>query len=623
MNNQEKDERVKKKSQKPFKRERRPKSRQHPYSQSWALTKLTFGWLNEMIWISKTTPWRQEMNYNLCDQDKVGSHKSRLQSAFKRRKGIESALLMAYSFELTLFCFANLITTIIVNISQHQNSKAGSLINDEVLYQNQPKLRQFFFHMCLSMLLTFLADTFYNYYLFRLERAGVASKAGFFALLLEKILKFSPMNSTAIKEGYIANLIQIDAEELGLYLEYIGLTISSLVNALVSFYFIVTSVGWGLSLSFLAIMLLVRVVYLLLFALTALINRNYLKAKDKRMSLFRNVLENVEFIKINSLEDYFCVQMYDLRESELKQLRYNAWLDAVFYMLAGLFEKCPSLVIILLLLAGFGDHKKISFTDYLFYLQLATTVNGNLTYFFEMVGLIVYTRVSLKRIDRFLKSPEVDLKAVRRGEKSENESFELKEGYSIEVNSGSFKWKFSNEETAGSGNSGKSNKKKASGTGLVRSSSAGRKTAEFSSEEKGADEAGKKSQYCLRGVNLKVEKGEKVVVLGKSCSGRSSLLYALIGEMIPLDQDSEVRLNGSVGYMSQGRWLLGMSIKDNITLGKEFIEAKMDEALRCSQLINDMESFQNGLDTLLGDNGDTISGGQRARVALARCFYQE
>ena len=112
------------------------------------------------------------------------------------------------------------------------------------------------------------------------------------------------------------------------------------------------------------------------------------------------------------------------------------------------------------------------------------------------------------------------------------------------------------------------------------------------------------------------------MIIGKSSSGRSSIVYSMLGEMIPLDGASVLR-NGTVAFLDQARWMLGDSIKENITLGRPFDQEMMDRSLEASQLVQDMDSLQDGIDTMMGDNGDTVSGGQRARIALARCFYQK
>ena len=130
---------------------RRPRTKVHPYPNSNFLSKWAFCWLRELIWVSKTTPWTQDMNYNLCQQDKVALHRTRLSETFKTKRGIESTLLSAYSSEILIFCFANLLLTIMGSLAKSKSSQAAGLVNTGTIYQNQDALKQFFTYLGASI----------------------------------------------------------------------------------------------------------------------------------------------------------------------------------------------------------------------------------------------------------------------------------------------------------------------------------------------------------------------------------------------------------------------------------------------------------------------------------------
>lgn len=75
--------------------------------------------------------------------------------------------------------------------------------------------------------------------------------------------------------------------------------------------------------------------------------------------------------------------------------------------------------------------------------------------------------------------------------------------------------------------------------------------------------------------------------------------------------------------MDQHRFLIGGSISDNITFGKPLSIKKINKAIYNAALEQDLATMEDGLDTILGDTNDTVSGGQRTRINLARCFYQK
>ena len=300
--------------------ERRPKGKANPYDRTGPFRKISFGWLDELIWVSRTTPWTQGMSYNLCEYDKVENHKSKLVEAFKNKRAIGSSVVSVYWLQITIFCIWNFVLTVLTSTSQKYSSDAGVIINNGSMYKDLGEVKRFFLNLGLSILLSFIASSFDSFFTFRIARAGLASKSASYSFLLDKIMKFSPMNSNEVKEGYITNLVQVDAVKLGQYLFAYAFVISSFITCVVAFYYIVSATGWRLSLGFFGVMLLMRVIFFYLYYLIAKIKGDYLKAKDARMGLFTNVLENVEYIKINSFEDYFSLELYDLRESELKQL---------------------------------------------------------------------------------------------------------------------------------------------------------------------------------------------------------------------------------------------------------------------------------------------------------------
>ena len=121
---------------------------------------------------------------------------------------------------------------------------------------------------------------------------------------------------------------------------------------------------------------------------------------------------------------------------------------------------------------------------------------------------------------------------------------------------------------------------------------------------------------------MRIRQAELVMIAGASNSGKSSLFQAILGEM-DSERGARFTVRGSVCFMDQKRFLISGTILDNITFGKEFDQEQLDEALRYSELLTDLPNITDGLQTIVGEISDTVSGGQRARINLARCFYQE
>ncbi|KAH7947571.1 hypothetical protein HPB52_013575 [Rhipicephalus sanguineus] len=123
----------------------------------------------------------------------------------------------------------------------------------------------------------------------------------------------------------------------------------------------------------------------------------------------------------------------------------------------------------------------------------------------------------------------------------------------------------------------------------------------------------------LDGVNLLVESGSLVGVVGTVGSGKSSLLSAIVGDMRHLS--GSVSLNGSIAVVSQAPQILNMTVRDNITFGRKFEDLHYSKVVEACQLSRDINRMAAGDLTEAGDKGEMLSGGQKQRVALARAVY--
>jgi ATP-binding cassette, subfamily B, bacterial PglK len=144
-------------------------------------------------------------------------------------------------------------------------------------------------------------------------------------------------------------------------------------------------------------------------------------------------------------------------------------------------------------------------------------------------------------------------------------------------------------------------------------------------------------EYILRGVDIKIHKGESLGLIGTSGVGKTTFIDLLMGLLEPEEGkiflDNEL-LSGKVlhqwrsqiAYIPQQIFIIDDSLKKNVALGvpDEMIDMeKMESALKQSQLFSLLDRLPQGVDTLLGERGIRLSGGQRQRVALARAFYHD
>lgn len=125
----------------------------------------------------------------------------------------------------------------------------------------------------------------------------------------------------------------------------------------------------------------------------------------------------------------------------------------------------------------------------------------------------------------------------------------------------------------------------------------------------------------LKDISFEIKRGELIVVVGEIGSGKSSLLAALVGEM--RRTDGAVKLGGTVAYCPQTAWIQNATARNNILFGREFDQAKYDRVVHDCALEPDFEMLPNGDATEIGERGITISGGQKARINIARAAYYD
>lgn len=127
------------------------------------------------------------------------------------------------------------------------------------------------------------------------------------------------------------------------------------------------------------------------------------------------------------------------------------------------------------------------------------------------------------------------------------------------------------------------------------------------------------SNLVLRGITAKFPPG-LTVITGNVGAGKTALLQAVLGE-IDLRGGGLTCPEGSIAYCAQIAWLESKSIRDNILFALPYDEERYRQVVEACALVVDFSTFKSGDLTEIGENGVGLSGGQRARVALARAVY--
>jgi len=125
----------------------------------------------------------------------------------------------------------------------------------------------------------------------------------------------------------------------------------------------------------------------------------------------------------------------------------------------------------------------------------------------------------------------------------------------------------------------------------------------------------------LEDMNLTIEKGKLYAVIGMVGSGKSSFLSAILGEIILTH--GQVKINGDISYSSQEAWVFGSNIRQNILFGQPYYRHRYEKVIKACALQCDFKQFPQGDQTIVGERGSSLSGGQKARISLARALYRQ
>ncbi|KAH9996005.1 P-loop containing nucleoside triphosphate hydrolase protein [Russula vinacea] len=310
------------------------------------------------------------------------------------------------------------------------------------------------------------------------------------------------------------------------------------------------------------------------------IQKGLMATRDKRMGVLNELIGAIKFIKFFAWEDRWIDRVSDARATEIK------WM-----VKARLTRSCSNS-------SGNELTVSIAFTAIALFNMVRLPLNIIPTWI---------TKVALDRIATYLDEDEVDeqvssLKRSHFGTSAGDD--DTTKGLGIE--NGTFKW---NEVEEKDDDATKTNSVASTSTDDVVQGA-------YDETERGSITASDR---------------QLTVVTGPTASGKTALLMALLGEMTTLSGKiimskrlshvDEFGLTHSIAYGAQSPWLRHQSIKDNILFGYPYDDTRYNAVIEACALRPDLDMLEDGDATEIGARGVSLSGGQKARVALARAVY--
>ena len=325
---------------------------------------------------------------------------------------------------------------------------------------------------------------------------------------------------------------------------------------------------------------------------------------DKRMKDTGAFINNAKLIKMYAWEEKFLNKINVTRKTEM----YIRKIEMVFRTLISvLYFSVPLQITLSIFGYYYATSEELNSTIVFTLLSYIEIIRDPMTWLAYTISTMIQGYVSQSRILAFISCKEINTEGVTRSSNQEGE-------IALTIQ-GSYKWEEEDTDIKSSQISELKMNKETEIRALNNHDH-----DDINTQNESTDSAPK---FSLSDINLNIEKGEFIAIVGATASGKSSLLSCILGELLPTDPESHIYINGLIAYSGQNPWIQNTTFRDNILFGREYKYNKFSEIMRICGLDIDLAAFPKGENTLIGEKGITLSGGQKARVALARAIYSE
>ncbi|KAM9334356.1 ATP-binding cassette sub-family C member 4-like [Symphorus nematophorus] len=545
----------------------------NPAATAGLLSKIFFWWLNPLFSIGSKRPLEEDDMYKVLPEDgseRLGQDLQRywdneIQMAKEglRTPRLSKAIIKCYWKPYAVLGFFTLIEEVIKVI---QPVVLGKMIQYFESYDpdDYKALYETLGYAAALSLCTIGLALLHHLYFYHVQRAGMKIRVAMCHMIYRKALCLSNSAMGKTTTGQIVNLLSNDVnkfDDVTIFLHF--LWVGPLQAAAV------VGLLWvEIGPSCLAGM----VVLMFLMPVQTMFGRLFSKFRsktavltDSRIRTMNEVVSGIRIIKMYAWEKPFAALVSDVRRKEISKIMKSSYLRGL--NMASFF--CASKIIVFItftLYVLLGN--TISASRVFVTVSLYTAVRLTVTLFFpSAIEKLFEARVSIRRIQEFLLLDELAKSSPVMPQE------EKKTDVSVEIQDLTCYW------------------------------------------DKSLDAP------SLQNICLSLNSNQLVAVIGPVGAGKSSLLSSVLGEL-PAEK-GVMKVKGQLTYAAQQPWVFPGTIRSNILFGRELNTQKYERVIKACALKRDMELLPDGDLTLIGDRGATLSGGQKARVNLARAVYQD
>lgn len=414
---------------------------------------------------------------------------------------------------------------------------------------------------CLSVTQTASLHQYFE----RVYDTSIKVKSSVTSLVYKKSLVLSVEAKSAKSTGDIVNLMSVDTQRLQDLTQSLQLIWSGpfqIALCLISLYNLLGNSMW-IGVFILVISLPLNTT---LFKYQKNLQKAQMKVKDERTGLISEILNNIKSLKLYAWENPYKDKLtYVRNEKELKNLKkigiFQAFNQFIFNS-TPFFVSCSTFGLFIILYKDTPLTTDLVFTA----LSLFNLLGFPLMTLPWTIGNIIESQVALGRLTEFLTADEIEDDVINRYPAVENIG-----DVAVKVTDADFLWSRKPYRTA------------------------------------------------LVNINYVAKKGDLNCVLGKVGSGKSALISALLGSLHRTKGSASIC--GTIAYVPQTAWIMNGTIKENILFGCKYEPDFYQKTLNACALLSDLAILPDGDATQVGEKGISLSGGQKARLSLARAVY--
>lgn len=512
-----------------------------------------------------------------------------------------------------------------------------------------------------------------------MTRAALRSRSAIMSALFRKCLRLAGVQETST--GQIQTLMSIDAEVVLMMAPVFNMLWSAPIQVIITLTWLGFIIGPALGVSVAMLVLFVPLQGKVTKALLRL-RGEQLRLTDQRVKITNELVQGMRVVKLCGWEPTMREKLLAIRDKELDKVRRQRYIAAFF---STLLVAQPVFVAVGTFTAYVGFGNSLTAPRVITALALLTQLRFPLVFLPFIIIQSLNLRISLARVNRFLKNKEIaqsrQQPALRNGAASDDASMLVAEGAGAEAADGdadsgtksgrsavslrgSFAWmppevppprkgkgggKGTGKSAGGRGKGAPAatedlstrSTRSVGGRGGARSDKAGRfvprmnRTGTASVPLDGGVKASpldslpveqppaaaeRKVKPTLVDIQLSLAAGSLTMIAGSVGSGKSSVLAALLGEMVAHD-DADFSIDGTVAYAAQTPFIASDTVRANILFGGAMDEKWYHRVVEACALASDLNMLPGGDMTQIGEKGINVSGGQKARIALARAVY--